>query len=162
MSDLLVIQVELPEVDSDTEDILTKASTEASPFDSQLYLFETAGTLISALYPNPDQQAALLTVITTPLMREMSEALGTRMNGPQDVMPVLKVHHIVMAMGSIVKGFPEIPSPMPPEWVAPPVNLFRETAEAILVALGEMNRFKLVRDAVGIFSDYHLSSTLCS
>jgi hypothetical protein len=43
-------------------DILTKAAHSASPFDSQLYVFEAAGTLISILNQIPDQQKALLEV----------------------------------------------------------------------------------------------------
>lgn len=71
------------------------------------------------------------------------------MMGPQDVLPVLKVHHLIRALGNISKGFPDAPSPTPPGYVSPPwVSVFDQVAEGILVSLGAMNGYKIVREAV--------------
>lgn len=148
ISDALVIQFELPEPESPDQDILFEAINEPSVFDSQLYLFEAAGTLVSLTFTIPEQQSALLRGLTKPLLDDMERALGTPVTNSQDVLPVLQVHHYIMALGSIAKGFVDFPNPVPPEWILPPLDVFEEAAQAIIVSLGAMNRYKVVREAV--------------
>ncbi|GJJ08694.1 hypothetical protein Clacol_002913 [Clathrus columnatus] len=157
--DALVIQVELPELESPDQDILFEAVNEPSVFDSQLYLFEAAGTLVSLTYSVPDQQAAFLRSLTKPLLEEMDRALRSPMNDPQDVLPVLQVHHYIMAFGSIAKGFVDFPNPVPPDWVLPPLDVFEEVAQAVIVSLGAMNRHKIVREATRSAFSRLLAST---
>ncbi|KIJ50979.1 hypothetical protein M422DRAFT_27087 [Sphaerobolus stellatus SS14] len=146
--DVLIVQTDLPEPESPDQDVLAEAIQEPSIFDSQLYLFEAAGTLVSLTYAMPqEQQAALLQSITKPLINGLRQAIQTPMHGPQDVLPVLQVHHYIMALGGIAKGFVEFPNPVPPEWVLPPLEVFEEAAQAIIMSLDAMNRFKLVREA---------------
>jgi len=52
-----------------------------------------------------------------------------------------------MALGNIVKGFPDYPTPVPEDFVPPPLPVFRNVAQAILTSLGAMKEFKVVRDA---------------
>ncbi|KAI0775191.1 ARM repeat-containing protein [Trametes elegans] len=145
--DLLVIQVEVPESEnSESQDILQEAVSTPSIFDSQLYLFEATGTLVSLLYKTPDQAAALLLSVVRPLLDELSVSLQA-VKGPDSVLPILKVHHIIMALGNLAKGFPEYPNPVPENFVAPPLEVFREVGQAILVCLEAMNVFRVVRDA---------------
>ncbi|KAL6302369.1 ARM repeat-containing protein [Sparassis latifolia] len=147
MRDLLVIIVELPELeDPQQQDLLTEAVKNPGIFDAQLYLFETAGTLVSLLYKTPDQATALLLTIVKPLLEDLSTNLQA-IKGANDVLPILKVHHIIMALGNIAKGFPDYPSPVPEGYVSPPLGVFTEVAQAILVSLEAMNTFKVVRDA---------------
>lgn len=148
MRDLLDIQIELPELENpEQQDMLTEAVANPGIFDSQLYLFETAGTLISLLFKSPEQSSALLLSVMRPLMDELSLNLRA-IKGREDVVPILKVHHIIMALGNVAKGFPDYPSPVPPGYIAPPLEVFRQVTEAILVSLEAMNVFKVVRDAV--------------
>lgn len=63
IGDLLILSVELPEEDSPQDDILEVAVNTPTLFDSQIYLFETVGTLLSLLGNTPDQQLTLLQVI---------------------------------------------------------------------------------------------------
>ena len=143
--DTLVIRVELPEVDpNEPNDPLTEAT--ATP-DPQLYLFETIGTLVHLFFKNPEQSAALLLSVVTPLLEDLSENLRA-FEGKQDVLPIVKIHHIIMALGNIVKGFPDYPTPVPEDFVLPPLPVFRNIAQAILTSLGAMKEFKVVRDAV--------------
>ncbi|RDX57282.1 ARM repeat-containing protein [Lentinus brumalis] len=145
--DLLVIQVELPELENtEPQEILHEAVTAPSIFDSQLYLFEAAGTLVSLLHKTPEQAAALLLSVVRPLLDELSAGLQA-VKGPDDILPILKVHHVIMALGNIAKGFPEYPNPVPEGYVAPPLDVFREVGQAILVCLEAMNVFRVVRDA---------------
>ncbi|KAE9407804.1 KapM protein [Gymnopus androsaceus JB14] len=159
--DLLHIEVEIPDSEEVEVDFLTDA-VKSSTFDAQLYLFETLGILISLLFKTPPDQKALLLTFVKPLMDELSEALqasanlnlkelagggtGTGAGGP-DVSPVVKLHHLIMALGSIAKGFPDYPSPLPEEYILPPVDVFAEIAQAILVCLENTNAIKVIRDA---------------
>ena len=146
--DLLAIHVELPELeDPQSQDMLTEAVAASTIFDSQLYLFEAVGTLISLLHKTPDQAAALLLSVVRPLLDDLSASLQS-VKGPEDVLPILRIHHIIMALGNIAKGFPEYPSPVPEGYIAPPLDVFREVGQAILVCLEAMNVFRVVRDAV--------------
>lgn len=145
--DLLVIDVELPELDEPDHDILADAVNNPGVFDAQLYLFETIGTLVSLYYKNPKQSAALLLSIVKPLLDELSVNFSS-VKGPNDVLPIVKIHHIIMALGNIAKGFPDYPSPVPEGYLLPPLEVFNQMAEAILVCLGGMNVFRVVRDAV--------------
>lgn len=144
--DLLPVQVELPELEEGDQDILTEAVNNPS-FDAQLYLFETIGTLISLFYKTPDQASALLSSVVKPLLEELSQNIQA-VKGPDDVVPILKVHHVIMALGNIAKGFPDYPSPVPEGYVCPPLDVFSQVAQAILVSLEAMKVFRVVRDAV--------------
>ncbi|KAJ7756382.1 armadillo-type protein [Mycena maculata] len=147
--DLLPIEVQLPDADdSDSSSDVLSELVKSSTFDSQLYLYETVGTLCSLLSKTPEQLASLLLSFVKPLMSELSDNLQAyRTNGSQDPIPIVKVHHVVMALGNISKGFPEYPSPVPAEYVPLPVDVFGQVAQAILVCLEAMNIFKDVRDA---------------
>lgn len=144
--DTLIIRVELPEVDpNEPNDPLTEATSTPDP---QLYLFETVGTLVHLFFKTPEQSAALLLSVVTPLLEDLSANLQA-FEGKQDVLPIVKIHHIIMALGNIVKGFPDYPMPVPEDFVLPPLHVFRNVAQAILTSLGAMKEFKVVRDAVG-------------
>ncbi|KAG5644385.1 hypothetical protein DXG03_008613 [Asterophora parasitica] len=147
MQDLLPIQVELPELDEAEADLLTEA-VKSSNFDSQLYLYETAGILTSLLFRSPEQQASLLLSLVKPLMNELSVNLQASRKGGQDIIPIVKVHHIIMALGNISKGFPDYPPSLPEGYVLPPLDVLGQVAQTILVCLEAMNVFKVVRDAV--------------
>lgn len=148
--DLLPIEVHLADPDDLETDLLTD-SVKDSAFDSQLYLYETVGILCSLLFKTPQEQAALLLSFVKPLMDDLSNNLGAYTKGSQDISPVVKVHHIIMALGNLGKGFPDYPTPVPAGWIPPPLDVFGELAQAILVCLENMNIFKVVRDAVRIF-----------
>ncbi|KAJ6513272.1 armadillo-type protein [Mycena sanguinolenta] len=150
LRDLLPIEVQLPDADdSDSSADLLSEAIKNSAFDSQLYLYETLGTLCSLLSKTPDQLASLLLSFVKPLMSELSDNLQAyRTKGSQDLIPIVKVHHVVMALGNIAKGFPEYPTPVPAGYVPLPVNdVFGEVAQAILICLEAMNVLKDIRDA---------------
>jgi len=146
--DLLRIEVELPEEDTPDMIVLEEDPDVFGIFDSQLYLFESVGTLLSLLGSAPTDQAVLLGTVTTPLLTELSQALQAHMSAPQALLHVLQAHHHIRALGSISKGFPDAPVPTPAGYVpAPWISVFKQVAEAILVCLEAMNGQRLVRDA---------------
>ena len=74
-------------------------------FDSQLYLFETVGTLIALFYKTPDRRGPLLLSLVQPLLDDLSLNLQLvnpqLVNSPEGIIPILKVHHDIMALGNI-------------------------------------------------------------
>ena len=148
MRDLLPIQVDLPELESpETQDLLTEAMKNPGIFDSQIYLFETAGIFTSLFFKDPTQSETLLSSIVKPLMNELPGNLQAA-KVSNDVTAVLKIHHTVMALGNVAKGFPDLPSPLPEGYILPPLEVFREIGQTILVCLEQLNTVKGVRDAV--------------
>lgn len=147
LRDLLSIKVELPEVeDGEQVDMLMEAVNTPGLFEAQLYLFESMGTLISLYWKSPEHSSALLLSVIEPLLEELSQSLQV-VKGPEDIIPILKIHHIIMALGNIAKGFPDYPSPLPEGYILPPMDVFSRIAHAIIVSLGAMNVFRIVRDA---------------
>jgi exportin-T len=144
--DILTIRVELPEIDpNEPNDPLTEATSTPDP---QLYLFETVGTLVHLFFRTPEQSAALLLSVVTPLLEDLSTNLRA-FDEKKDVLPIVKIHHVIMALGNIAKGFPDYPTPAPPDdFILPPLHVFRNIAQAILLSLGAMKEFRVVRDAV--------------
>jgi exportin-T len=150
--------MELPESSSDAidQEFLANVLKELSTFDAQLYMFEAAGALISTLWSLPEHQSNALQSVTGPLLSRLSACLqvpipapGVQM-GEDDFKNVLAVHHCIQALGCIPKGFPEYPSPVPPNYVPPPLAEFRQMADAILVSLDITGRFRIVREAVSL------------
>ncbi|KAF9036225.1 armadillo-type protein [Panaeolus papilionaceus] len=147
VQDLLAINVTIPEPEEPELDILTEA-IKGSDFDAQLYLFETAGILNSLMYKDSAQQSTVLLSLVKPLMDNLSASFQAfRTNGPSDLVPIVQVHHIIMALGNISKGFPDYPSEVPENYIFPPLEVFAQMAQAILVCLEAMNVFKPIRDA---------------
>lgn len=145
LQDLLVVRAELPEVAPD-EDPLVKATAPAGYFDSQLYLFETSGILISLLNNSPNDQVVLLKAISEPLSEQMQQAVQGFQRNPSDLTSVLQVHHLMLALSSLSKGFPDVnpnSSQPEPQWV----GVFKTITEQVLVSISSMNQFSVVREA---------------
>lgn len=145
--DLLVIQVDVPKVENPEDDPLTEAIKNPGIFDSQLYIFETLGILLSLLSKTPEQQTSLLLSIVNPLLEDLSASISVA-KGDKDVIPVLRIHHTIMALGNIAKGFPDYPSPVPEGYTFAPLEVFQQVAQGILLSLEAMNTVQCVRDAV--------------
>lgn len=148
--DLLVIQVEVPKIESPEDDPLTEAIKNPGIFDSQLYIFETVGILLSLLSKAAEQQATLFLSIVTPLLEDLSTNISMA-KADKDVLPILRIHHTIMALGNIAKGFPDYPSPVPEGYTFAPLEVFRQAAQGVLLSLEAMNAVKCVRDAVNWF-----------
>lgn len=149
--DLFPIEVDLPELENpDQQDLLTEALKNPGLFDSQLYLFETAGSLISLSWRDREKTGNLLLSVVKPLMDELSVNLQTS-KASHEVLSVVRVHHAIMALSNVAKGFPDFPSPVPEGYILPPLEVFQQIAQAILLSLEALNAVKGIRDAVGRF-----------
>jgi exportin-T len=129
--------------------VLIKATTGSQPFDNQLYLFEAVGTLISLIWRDPSEQLRLMEAVIGPLVRDIDAGLQKPMTGgPDDALQILQIHHLIMSIGSIAKGFPDAPEILPaqpPQWIA----AFEQASDGIFRALDVMKSQRIVRDAVG-------------
>ncbi|KZT36068.1 ARM repeat-containing protein [Sistotremastrum suecicum HHB10207 ss-3] len=174
--DTLVVHVELPEIDTDVVsaaggliELLSEAVGMASVFDSELYMFESAGILLSLLgssaaangnvngatngtatstvngHTNPQTELmnSLVLPLLTTLSQEIQQSTSHPVTTPEDVIPVLKAHHIIMALGQLCKGFPDNPSAG-----GVPEEVFRSIAEAFVGSLDALQEYKVIRDAV--------------
>lgn len=144
MQDTLCIQAVLPAAQPD-EDVLTKATERAGAFDSQLYLFDTAGLLIAALGTAPETQVMLLKAVTGPLAMQLEQAVEAARAAPGNLQPVLQVHHLMLALSTLAKGFPDYDAARTtePAWIPE----FKPLTEHIVLALTALNRFQIVREA---------------
>ncbi|RCI03969.1 pre-tRNA nuclear export protein, partial [Rhizopus stolonifer] len=107
IGDLLAIQAE-PVVEQNTMDGMPIPA--ASTFDSQLYLFETVGLLISMDTIDPLKQTEYLKIVLEPLVDGIQKSMSQPFN-PEDELFLLQVHHYIMAIGSVAKGFPTLEKP---------------------------------------------------
>jgi len=145
--DLLVINAELPDSEPPSEAILTKAAGVPGDFESQLYLFESVGTLVSILNQCPPDQVLLLNAILDPLLAQLQQSVRPTATSPGDLNAVFTAHHLIMAIGNVAKGFPDLSARQPTaqgEWV----QCFRKATEAVLASAKIMAGFAVIRDAV--------------
>ncbi|CAO1622643.1 unnamed protein product [Sympodiomycopsis kandeliae] len=164
MRDVLVVQAELPAASNGDEDPLVKATEAAGPFDSQLYLFESSGLLLSNLRNESDRLVSLLNTVCDPLVNQLQQAVQSFNANQSNLREVLQVHHLMLAMSNLAKGFPDVSAPSGSatnansgNGAARPddawVQVFKSVTEQILIALGQLNQFAIVREAArGAFS----------
>ncbi|RHZ76816.1 hypothetical protein Glove_189g18 [Diversispora epigaea] len=144
IQDLLIIQAVVPRVDSPDESPLTKDKALEAGFSEQLYILETVGILIT-IETIKDRQLEFTKAVFNPLLTELQSYLNTKLSEPVDVHTVLQLHHLIMAIGSIAKGFPEAPKRSAP--TAPWVVILKQATEAILVTLKTLDCYEIIRDA---------------
>ncbi|KOS18584.1 Exportin-T [Escovopsis weberi] len=151
IGDLLPIKAEVPGEDAD-DDMSSDESDHSADalFSSQLYLFEAIGCISSTSSTPPDKQALYVRSVMDPLFRDMEVHLPRAKSG--DAQALLQIHHIIMALGTLAHGFSDwTPSSSTASQHAPPdklvTNEFSRAAEAILIALRELNSSSEIRTA---------------
>ncbi|KAL7269928.1 pre-tRNA nuclear export protein [Rhizina undulata] len=149
ISDLLVIKAELPSEADDAEDMSSdEAQREISTFESQLYLFEAVGCLASTNSVHREKQAFFARSVMNPIFVDLEKNMHAAKSG--DARSVLQIHHDIMALGTLAKGFSEW-APGTTSTGTPPSELvseeFKQAAEAILFSLESLSRFPALREA---------------
>ncbi|KAK3939940.1 Exportin [Diplogelasinospora grovesii] len=148
ISDLLPIKAEMPGNDAD-DDMSSDESDHSADavFNSQLYLFEAIGCISSTNSTPPEEQADYARSVLGPIYTDMSQHLERAKSG--DAQAVLQIHHLVMALGTLATGFSDWnaaqPNQRPPS--KPISDEFSRAAEAILIALNELNSNGEIRAA---------------
>ena len=153
LNDLLSIKAELSEEasENDNDDISSSASDQSANarFNSQLYLYETVGCICSARAVPVDSQVVLIRSIVGPLFFDLEAHLGQAKSG--DKRSILQVHHLIMALGTLARGFSDgIPATNSLAAGSPPKAIseeFARTAEAVLLALEGLRSSFEIREA---------------
>lgn len=151
ISDLLPIKAEV--TDNDADDDMSSDESDHSAdalFNSQLYLFEAIGSISSTQKVAADNQALYARLVMSPLFNEIETHLPKAKAG--DAQATLQIHHVIMALGTLAHGFSDwVPGstaaqqrPPPPKPVS---DEFAKAAEAILIALRELNNSSEIRTA---------------
>jgi exportin-T len=149
ISDLLIIRAELPQ-ESEEDDMSSEDNDQSADavFTSQLYLFEAVGCIASATSVQLEQKVLYAQSVIQPRLTDLDEHVHLAKTGDQRA--VLQVHHDIMALGTLARGYsdwnPNVASSGPPP--APEVSQeFLRAAEAILLALETLRTFSDIRSA---------------
>lgn len=151
IGDLLPIKAEVPGEDADDDMSSDESDHSANAlFNSQLYLFEAIGCISSTNSTPADKQALYARSVMEPLFQDMEVHLPRAKTG--DAQAVLQIHHIVTALGALAHGFSDwTPGSISSSQQAPPSKVvsdeFSRAAEAILIALGQLNSSADIRTA---------------
>ncbi|KAI0123876.1 armadillo-type protein [Xylariales sp. AK1849] len=151
IGDLLPIRAEVS--GDDAEDDMSSDQTDNSAdalFVSQLYLYEAIGCISSTAATPAEKQALYARSVMNPLFLDMEQHLPRAKAG--DAQGILQIHHIVMALGTLAHGFSDwTPGATSAKQRPPPDKVlsdeFARAAEAILIALGELNASAEIRAA---------------
>ncbi|KAI1313816.1 pre-tRNA nuclear export protein [Mortierella claussenii] len=179
IQDVLTVEGSLPPMLAADFDLSTYKD---QVFETKTYLFEAVGLLISQDSIPAQQQVEYLSAVMSPFLAEIQKSLeacraiqqssngtiegaaGVGVGSPRhhDLETVWTLHHRLMAMGSVAKGFPDV---MNTKKVAshaaaaaagagpatgaggPCTQIFKQVAEITLVALETLSRFQVIRSA---------------
>ena len=151
LADLLPIKAELPEETSDNDDMSSDDNDDSASalFSSQLYLYEAIGCMCGIPAVPVESQVALVQSVMNPLYTDLQNHLGPARSG--DERAVLQIHHLIMALGTLARGFSDWSPASTSASARPPAQQvseeFTRTAEAILVALESLNSSVEIRTA---------------
>ncbi|KAF4975488.1 hypothetical protein FZEAL_7726 [Fusarium zealandicum] len=151
IGDLLPIKAEVPGEDAD-DDMSSDESDHSADalFTSQLYLFEAIGCISSTQATPALKQGLYARSVMEPLFTDMEAHLPRAKAG--DGQATLQIHHIIMALGTLAHGFSDwTPGLTSSNAHGPPDKAvsdeFSRAAEAILIALNELNSSAEIRTA---------------
>lgn len=151
VKDLLPIKAELPDENSDHDDMSSDESDQSASarFNSQLHLYEAIGCICSAHAVPVESQVLYVRSIITPLFSDLEAHLGQAKAG--DERSALQVHHLIMALGTLARGFSDWTPNKTSSTTSPPAEAisveFSRAAGAILVALESLNASFDIRTA---------------
>jgi exportin-T len=151
LTDLLPIKAEIPdEEETDEASSEDHDSTADAVFNSQLYLFEAIGCICGSASVPTERQVLYTQNVMSPIFSDMEQHLQAAKGG--DDRAVLQVHHDLMALGTLARGFsdwtPGSGSATPGLAPSPEVQAaFARVSEATLVALKSLRNSFSIRTA---------------
>jgi exportin-T len=148
LSDLLAIRAELPKEDEDDMSSDDESGTD-STFTSQLYLFEAVGCIAGASSVPADKQVQLVRLVMQPLFNDIQQNL--ELAKQQNDQALLQVHHDIMALGTIARGYSDFLPGGTGSQTSQPLEAakeaFAQVAEVTLLALGSLKSSFQIRTA---------------
>ncbi|PIA15867.1 Xpo1-domain-containing protein [Coemansia reversa NRRL 1564] len=125
-------------------------------FDSQLFLFEACGMMLAPMELDDSTRMALLQHLLGPLFSGAQRLMNSKSAEQilQDTQGLLQIHHYLTAIGSVVKGFPDVrvdsktTSASAPQQLSPStVQVFLKAADMCVTILGALRANQLIREA---------------
>ncbi|KAJ2490134.1 pre-tRNA nuclear export protein [Coemansia sp. RSA 2050] len=131
VNDLLLISA-----DPSTINSALTTGTGYGMFDSQLFLFESCGIMLSPGNLDDTARMSLLQHLFNPLFSGAQRMMNSRSSEQilQDPRSLLQIHHYLTAIGSIIKGFPDVRVDSKTVSVSSPHQLSPSTAQVFLKA----------------------------
>ncbi|KAJ2507390.1 pre-tRNA nuclear export protein, partial [Coemansia sp. RSA 2052] len=131
VNDLLPINA-----DSSTIDSALATGTGYGLFDSQLFLFESCGIMLATGDLDDTARMSLLQHLFNPLFSGAQRLMNSRPSEQilQDPRALLQIHHYLTAIGSIIKGFPDVRVDSKTVTIGSPHQLSPSTAQVFLKA----------------------------
>ncbi|KAL9043524.1 MAG: hypothetical protein Q9214_003293 [Letrouitia sp. 1 TL-2023] len=151
LDDLLPIKAEISDGSSEDGDVSSEGNQQppSTKFDSQLYLYEAIGCICSARTVPAESQVLYITTLISPLFSDLEIHLEPAKAGEERA--VLQIHHLIMALGTLARGFSDWTPANTSSTSQPPTREvsegFVQTSEAILVALEALNSSPQIREA---------------
>lgn len=152
IGDLLVIKAELRDASEDGEDEDEESGSGSeihndTIFNSQLHLFDAIGCIASAHSVPLQSKLLYIQSAINPLFADLERTLPAAKNN--DERSVLQVHHDIMALGTIARGFTDwMPGSKQGERPADGIQAdFERAAEAVLVSLEALKSSVIIRTA---------------
>lgn len=147
--DLLTIEAEMP-TDGSGDDMSSEDHEESADavFNYQLYLFEAIGSICSTSSVPVEKQVLYAQSVMNPIFMDMERNLPAAKS--KDERALLQIHHDIMALGTLAKGFSDwMPGTtananLPPPQVS---EAFAQVSEATLVALESLSSSFNIRTA---------------
>jgi exportin-T len=151
LNDLLVIKAELPEADeADEASSEGHGSIAETIFSGQLCLFEAVGCICCTSAVPIDRQILYVESVMSPIYVDIEQHLRPAEGG--DERAVLQIHHDLMALGTVARGFSDwTPYGAAGTAMSPPApevqGAFARVSEATLVALKSLRKSFKIRTA---------------
>ncbi|KAI9849625.1 MAG: pre-tRNA nuclear export protein [Sclerophora amabilis] len=150
INDLLAIKAELPKEDTGGDDNSSEDNDQTvdALFNSQLYLFEAVGCISSTTAVPVEKQVLFANSVSEPLFSDIEKHLGMAKTG--DERAVVQIHHDMMALGTLARGFSDWNPGGSTDISAPAQQVsavFVRVEEAIQVALESLKSSFLIRSA---------------
>ncbi|KAJ2354549.1 pre-tRNA nuclear export protein [Coemansia sp. RSA 2618] len=154
-SDFVSAVVALLKINADSTAIGTSGSSGYGLFDSQLFLFEACGMVLAPPSLDDSTRMALLQHLFDPLFSGAQRTMNSQSPEQllQDQHALLQIHHYLTAIGSIVKGFPDVrvdksaSASAPENLSASTVQVFLKAADMCVAILEALCASHLVREA---------------
>lgn len=147
IGDLLIINAEISE-ESSNDDMSSNQNSQSADmlFNSQLFLFEAVGCIASASSVPAENQVMMASSVLNPLSTTIQQNIQDALR--EDERALLQIHHSVMAIGTLARGFSDWVPGTAGTPVTEQVSLeFLGACNTILACLGLLKRSMTVRTA---------------
>lgn len=118
---------------------------ESGAFEHQAYLFESVGLLIT-LISNEDALISIFESVLQPLFSTLESGISTIASPQLDIKILLQVHHSLVSIGNILKGFEGVRDEKFTHVKF--LNIISQLTQVIIITLENFIDFNIIRECV--------------